>query len=92
VFKLVTTTVHSIFLITSLTGYYAIGPDLTLVAIKPPLPGQTSPVVQDIVYADLRCRKDRILNIRRLINLSGFIITLANVIPPSDAEFTVLER
>lgn len=79
-------------LITTLTGYYATGPNLTLVAISPPSKPRGRPVVHDIVSANLKLRKDRIKNICRLINLSGFFQALADLVRPSDAEFEVLER
>ena len=82
---------HSIYLISALTGYYASGPDVVLAAISPPSPNEY-PTVHDIVSADLGLRRDRILNIRRLINLSGVLQTLSDVIEPSDAEFTALPR
>ena len=82
---------YSIYLISALTAYHAIGPDVVLAAISPPLPGQ-DPIVHDIVSADLRLRKNRILNIRRLINLSGVMQTPSDVVEPCDAEFSVLQR
>ena len=64
-------------LIVTSTAYYATGPNLTLLSIEPPPQGKNLPVLRDIVHADLRRRKDRILNIRRLINLSGLIRTVS---------------
>ena len=82
---------HSIYLIFALTAYYAIGPDIVFVAICPPSPGQ-DPIVHDIVSEDLQLRKDRILNICRLINLSGVVQALSDIVEPGDAEFIVLQR
>jgi hypothetical protein len=82
---------HSIYLISALTAYHAMGPDVVLAAICPPSPGR-DPTVHDIVSADLRLRKDRILNIRCLINLSGVMQALSDVVEPGDAEFSVLQR
>jgi hypothetical protein len=82
---------HSIYLISALTAYHAIGPDVVLAAICPPSPGQ-DPTVHDIVSADLWLRKDRILNICHLINLSGVMQALSDVVEPGDAEFSVLQR
>jgi hypothetical protein len=53
---------------------------------------QDHPVVHDIVSADLRIRRDRIKNIIRMINLSGLLRILADLVRPSDAEFEVLTR
>ncbi|KAF8508186.1 hypothetical protein BU17DRAFT_56879 [Hysterangium stoloniferum] len=71
-------------------GYYATGPDFTLAAISPTQ--RNCPAVHDIAYANLRLRRDRIKNIRRLINLSGLLQSLADLVQPADAEFEVLER
>ncbi|GJJ15307.1 hypothetical protein Clacol_009583 [Clathrus columnatus] len=71
-------------------GYYATGTNVTLAAISCSSPGK--PMVHDIAHADLRLRKARILNIRRLINLAGILQTLANTVRHRDAEFEILER
>jgi hypothetical protein len=72
-------------LIATLTGYYAIGPDFTLVAISQHL------IVHIIAHANLRRRRDRIMNIRRLINIAGLFQTLADLVRPVDAEFEQLD-
>jgi hypothetical protein len=77
---------HSIYLISALTAYHAIGAKVVLAAIIPLPPGQDS-FVHDIVSADLQVRRDRILNIRRLINLSGVVQVLSDVVEPGDPEF-----
>ncbi|GJJ06718.1 hypothetical protein Clacol_000914 [Clathrus columnatus] len=73
-------------------GYYATGTSVALAAISRPPPGKTQAVVHDIVHADLRSRKARIVNLRRLINLTGILHTLADIVRNRDAEFEVLER
>jgi hypothetical protein len=75
-----------IYLISALTTYHAIGPDVVLNLSS--LAGPRS----DCASADLRLRKDRILNIRRLINLSGVMQVLRDVVEPGDAEFIVSQR
>ncbi|CAG8728218.1 19567_t:CDS:2, partial [Dentiscutata erythropus] len=60
-------------------GYYANGPDITFVAICRPLSGY-NPDVLDIVKSNLNQRRDRILNLRRMINLSILIKSLQDVI------------
>jgi hypothetical protein len=80
----------NIFLII-LSGYYANGARITLVAITPSgLNNQ--PVVHNIVDADLSLRRDRIKNICRLINIAGVLQHLAELVRPLDAEFELLER
>jgi hypothetical protein len=73
-------------------GYYATGPELTLVAIGPPPPKQTNPVIHNIAQANLSFRRERIRNIRRLINLSKLFHNLVELVRPTDAEFEKLER
>ena len=73
-----------------LTGYYAIGPRLTLVAICPPPQGQSHPFVRDIVSVDLTLKADRIRNICHLINLVGLFELLADLVRPPVAEFVKL--
>ena len=73
-------------------GYYAIGANFTLVAITPPLGPNMQPVVHDIVYANLRYRRNRIKNICRLINIAGLLHHLADLVRPIDSEFEVSER
>jgi hypothetical protein len=80
----------TVYLISALTAYHAIGAKVVLAAICPPRPGQDS-IVHDIVSADLQDRRDRILNIRRLINLSGVVQVLSDVVEPGDPEFKVLQ-
>ncbi|KAN0080641.1 hypothetical protein V8E54_003845 [Elaphomyces granulatus] len=73
-------------------GYYATGSDLTLVAISPPSRPGERPVVHDIARANLRLRRDRIRNMRRLINISGLFQVLSDIVRPPDAEFVKLGR
>ncbi|RHZ83623.1 hypothetical protein Glove_89g98 [Diversispora epigaea] len=60
-------------------GYYANGPDVTFVAICRPLANHFPDVV-NIVKSNLNQRRDRILNLRRIINLSILIKSLQDVI------------
>ncbi|RHZ82138.1 hypothetical protein Glove_114g70 [Diversispora epigaea] len=60
-------------------GYYANGPDVTFVAICRPLRGN-NPDVVNIVKSNLNQRSDRIINLRRIINLSVLIKSLQKVI------------
>ena len=73
-------------------GYYITGSDVTLVAISPPRRPGGDPIVHDIAKADLRLKKDRILNIRRLINLSPICKILSDMVRPAESEFEKLER
>jgi hypothetical protein len=75
-----------------ITGYYATGPDVTLVAITPPQGTQRKPATHKIASANLSLRKDRIRSIRRLINLAGLFQTLADMIPMAGIEFATIER
>lgn len=75
-----------------LEGYYSAGPDLTLVAVSPPLQRGGRPVVHDLAHANLRLRRDRIKNIRRLINLAGLFQTLADLVRAPEPEFEPIDR
>ena len=74
-------------------GYYAVGSRVTLTAICAPLTSQGRPYVQDLASADLRFTRDRILQIRRLINLSPYIRPLVDLIGFRDSpDFMETER
>ena len=61
-------------------GYHARGSRVALAAICAPPTPQGRPYVQDLASADLRFTQDRILQIRRLINLSPYIHPLVELI------------
>ena len=61
-------------------------------AIAPPSEPGGKPVVHDIATADLSLTKDRIRNIRRLINIAGLLQQLPDLVRPPDAEFEVFQR
>jgi hypothetical protein len=74
-------------------GYYAIGPDLTLTAICAPSTPSQMPVVLDLASANLWFKRDHIVNLCRLINLSPYLYPLLKLIGYRDApEFTAIER
>ncbi|CAG8592888.1 6332_t:CDS:2 [Diversispora eburnea] len=60
-------------------GYYAKGPDVTFVAICQPLPDRNIDIV-NIVNSNLNQMRGRILNLRRVINLSILIKSLQDMI------------
>ncbi|CAI2185039.1 13028_t:CDS:2 [Funneliformis geosporum] len=73
-------------------GYYANGPEVTFVSICRPSSGD-NPDVINIVKSNLNLRKDRILNMRRMINLSILIKSLQDVIGWHETpEFRPIER
>ena len=74
------------------TGYYCSGPRLTLVAISRPGIEGGNPVIIDLASADLRLRRDRIANIRRLINLTTLFKPLADLVQAKVVEFQPIER
>jgi hypothetical protein len=57
-----------------------------------PGPGGRPTNVYEIAFTNLSRRKDRILNVHRLINLSSLLKVLAEMVRPVDAEFEKLER
>lgn len=63
-----------------ITGYYAIGPIVTYVAIGRPLSGFDEPNIVEIVTSDLRRIRNRIINIRRLLNLIRLIEPITKAI------------
>lgn len=73
-------------------GYYATGTNLTLAVISAPLRSGGNAVVHDIVNADLKFKQDRIKTICRLINLSGLLEILPNLVLNKDPEFEPLVR
>jgi hypothetical protein len=74
-------------------GYHAAGPALTLAAICAPLTLSQEPLIQDLASANLRLKRDRIVNLRRLINLCKYIHPLVRLIGYRDApEFDVIDR
>jgi hypothetical protein len=65
---------------------------MTLVAITAPdSPGGT-PKVHDLISLDLRWRKDRIANIRHLINLSAILARLPELVQFPSNDFQLFER
>jgi hypothetical protein len=69
-------------------GYYCCGLMLTLVAICPPSESGGKPIVHDLGdAANLRLRRDRIANIRRLINLSTILTPLSDLLESARGEF-----
>ncbi|CAI2174151.1 9967_t:CDS:2 [Funneliformis geosporum] len=73
-------------------GYYANGPEVIFVAICKPSFGN-NPKVINIVKSNLNLRKDCILNLRRIINLSILIKSLQDVIGWHETpEFCPIER
>jgi hypothetical protein len=73
-------------------GYYCRGVNMTLVAICPPEEPSGKPVIQDLFSADLSIRRERIQNLRRLINLSPLLSALADLAQPASGEFQVIHR
>ena len=73
-------------------GYYCSGPQLTLVAISRPVRERGRPIIIDLAKADLRLRRDRIANIRHLINLTTLFKPLADLVQAKVAEFQPIER
>ena len=59
-------------------GYYCCGTKTTLVAICAPTTPGGEAELSDIITVDLKSRKDRIANIRHLINLSTLLPMLAS--------------
>ncbi|CAI2172098.1 11358_t:CDS:2 [Funneliformis geosporum] len=73
-------------------SYYANGPEVIFVAICKPSFGN-NPKVINIVKSNLNLRKDCILNLRRIINLSILIKSLQDVIGWHETpEFCPIER
>jgi hypothetical protein len=73
-------------------GYYCRGLTLTLVAICPPSVPLGKPVVHDLGSANMKLRRDRIENIRRLINLSTFLGPLSDLVKSARGEFQIIEK
>jgi hypothetical protein len=73
-------------------GYYATGSNATLVAISPPRSPGGSVIVHDIYCANLRLKRDRILHIRRLINLSTLFKVISDTANCKNVEFQKLKR
>ncbi|KAF8512677.1 hypothetical protein BU17DRAFT_53952, partial [Hysterangium stoloniferum] len=74
-----------------LLGYYCRGLDLTLVAICPPSEQGGKPVIQDLCSANLRFRRERIANIRWLINLSALLKPLSDLVQSASGEFQPMQ-
>jgi hypothetical protein len=89
---LIKTVFHNVISDRRITGYYATGADLTLVAITPPQLPEEIPAVHDIASANLRLRTDRIKNIRRLINLTKLFHALAELVPLTGEEYVTTQR
>ncbi|PKK69323.1 hypothetical protein RhiirC2_781156 [Rhizophagus irregularis] len=74
-------------------GYYANGPTVEFVAICSPQPGSTEPNIFNIAKSDLQTKAQRILHLRRLINLSLIIESIHNAIGLHDfPEFYPVKR
>ncbi|KAG9294512.1 hypothetical protein G9A89_008622 [Geosiphon pyriformis] len=74
-------------------GYYAIGPSLTYVALCRPRLGSYKPDIIPIGTVDLSLRKERIRNLRILINLCTIIELVQDVIVWRETtEFVPIER
>jgi len=73
-------------------GYYCRGLTMTLVAICPPLRKGGKPVVHDLVTANLRLRRERIKNMRRLINLSPLLKPLSDILQRASGEYQPIQR
>ena len=71
-------------------GYFV---QLESPSLQSALPGDQEAIrLSNIAKADLRLKKDRILNIRRLINLSPICKVLSDIVRPAESEFEKLER
>ena len=68
-------------------GYYSAGPELTLVVITSPPRRGSRPIIHDLAHTNLTFRRDRIRNIRHLINLARLFPTLADMVQAPRAEF-----
>ncbi|KAF8586390.1 hypothetical protein K439DRAFT_964937 [Ramaria rubella] len=73
-------------------GYYCRGLELTLVAICLPSERRGKPIILDLASANLRIRRDRIINIRQLINLSTLLKPLSDLVQAASGEFQPMER
>ena len=82
------------YIICIITGYYAFGAQVTLVAICPPSKdGDKHPVVVDIVKSDLRQVKDRVCHLRRMMNISRLLETIKELVGIRNApEFIPITR
>ena len=66
---------------------------MTLCALIRPVSRDQRPVVHDLVTVELQLTKDRILNVRHLINLASLLAPLAAMIPESSTpEFLSITR
>jgi hypothetical protein len=65
---------------------------MTLCALIRPVSTGRRPVVHDLVTVDLQLTKDRISNVRHLINLASLLAPLAAMIPSSMPEFLSITR
>jgi len=65
---------------------------MTLCALIRPVSTSRGPVVHDLVTVDLQFTKDRISNVRHLINLASLLAPLAEMISSSMPEFLTITR
>jgi hypothetical protein len=65
---------------------------MTLCALIRPVSTDRRPVVYDLVTVELQFTKDRISNVRHLINLASLLAPLAEMIPSSMPEFLIITR
>ncbi|KAF9480017.1 hypothetical protein BDN70DRAFT_833598 [Pholiota conissans] len=72
-------------------GYYCEGYQLTLVAIiAPEYPG-SKPKVRELISLGLKLRRNRIANLRHIINLSNILSQLADIVQVSADDFQTFE-
>ncbi|KAI6145599.1 hypothetical protein BKA82DRAFT_995780 [Pisolithus tinctorius] len=71
-------------------GYYCRGTEMTLTAIIAPRAPENKIRLHDIITVDLKYTRDRIANIRHLINLSSVLLLLGNLVSSPVDDFTVL--
>jgi len=65
---------------------------MTLCAPIGPVSTGQRPVVHDLATVELQFTKDRISNVRHLINLASLLVPLAAIIPSSMPEFLLIMR
>ncbi|RUS15861.1 hypothetical protein BC937DRAFT_91879 [Endogone sp. FLAS-F59071] len=74
-------------------GYYANGAKVTYVTITHPVTGSGKPNIVTLADSDLRRRRDRIINIKRIINISSLIEPITHAIGWREAtEFLPIMR
>jgi hypothetical protein len=71
---------------------YCRGTEMTLVAITAPDSRRSKPRVHDLINLDLRLRRDRIANIRHLINLSNILPWLTEIVRRPADDFKIFVK